>query len=559
MQSLDGNLTFYEQESFAFSRSLPNCLLPGPIAYLPHSDSFIVATSGWSLESYRYQILAISKETTENDKHLKGKKLLADWSVILNEPVLDIRIVAVEKSVNYIFVLGERNLCALKENGTIWFVKKFDFSPSCLNVYPNEANDSVMILVATHVFTLLIYSNDILRWAAQLPFTPVCVRRANLINEQGLLICLSSEGFLCCGYLGTNPSLKIVSISNSQKNITDYSEKELELQQLRKTINMLNLDDHGSVEPNLNKNYNQSNDLSINVYNIETLSNIVGNDMNKSSAIPLVQISLQLESTNNLTDLKLSIDLPKSLTAEPSVIAIPTLKNNIESPAFNIIIWKELVVLPPSTKINLVVTYTTDDGAPRVATKIIHLPLNIFAKLAISAKETNHTLCLDIINSQNANINLFELFSDLTEAKPNVDQTYNSQLGIEIYGNNNVITISTSTNSTKQKFRIQSNSFESLAFISNELIRRLMRNDVKFDISKFDKDFIPLNQLFTLIDKHLDARFRVKNLKESLSSNAIHFRSVQKRMLIKLKDRNPTLLNNLDLLIKTSYNRVRKL
>lgn len=558
MQSLDGNLTFYEQESFAFSRSLPNCLLPGPIAYLPHSDSFIVATSGWSLESYRYQILAISKETTENDKHLKGKKLLADWSVILNEPVLDIRIVAVEKSVNYIFVLGERNLCALKENGTIWFIKKFDFSPSCLNVYPNEANDSVMILVATHVFTLLIYSNDILRWAAQLPFTPVCVRRANLINFQGLLICLSSEGFLCCGYLGTNPSLKIVSISNSQKNITDYSEKELELQQLRKTINMFNLDDHGSVEPNLNKNYNQSSDLSINVYNIETLSNIVSNDINKSSAIPLVQISLQLESTNNLTDLKLSIDLPKSLTAEPNVIAIPTLKNNIESPAFNIIIWKELVVLPPSTKINLVVTYTIDDGAPRVATKIIHLPLNIFAKLAISAKETNHTLCLDIINSQNANINLFELFSDLTEANPNVDQTYNSQLGIEIYGNNNVITISTSTNSTKQKFKIQSNSFESLAFISNELIRRLMRNDIKFDISKFEKDFIPLNQLFTLIDKHLDARFRVKILKESLSSNAIHFRSIQKRMLIKLKDRNPTLLNNLDLLIKASHNRVRK-
>ena len=51
--SLDGTVSFFEQESFAFSRFLPGALLPGPLAYLDRTDSFITVSSSYQLEAYK--------------------------------------------------------------------------------------------------------------------------------------------------------------------------------------------------------------------------------------------------------------------------------------------------------------------------------------------------------------------------------------------------------------------------------------------------------------------------------------------------------------------------
>jgi Bardet-Biedl syndrome 9 protein len=103
---------------------------------------------------------------------------------------------------------------------------------------------------------------------------------------------------------------------------------------------------------------------------------------------------------------------------------------------------------------------------------------------------------------------------------------------------------------------VQSDSFGALAFIANELLRRLDRNNIKYDTSKMDLSFIPLNKLFVLIDQHLLARYRVIDLQNSLSSYSAQFRAIQKRLLIKLKDRNPTPLNNLETLLKVAQTQV---
>ena len=53
VQSLDGTLSFFEQETFAFIRFLPGFLLPGPLVFLPHTDSFLTVTSNRHVETYR--------------------------------------------------------------------------------------------------------------------------------------------------------------------------------------------------------------------------------------------------------------------------------------------------------------------------------------------------------------------------------------------------------------------------------------------------------------------------------------------------------------------------
>lgn len=63
VQSLDGTFSFYENENFAFSRFLPGALLPGPLAFVPLSDSFVTVSTSWTLESYKYQVLAVAVDS----------------------------------------------------------------------------------------------------------------------------------------------------------------------------------------------------------------------------------------------------------------------------------------------------------------------------------------------------------------------------------------------------------------------------------------------------------------------------------------------------------------
>lgn len=53
VQSVDGCLNLFEAESFSFSRFLPGFLLPGPLAYVSKTDSFVTVSSSYQLESYK--------------------------------------------------------------------------------------------------------------------------------------------------------------------------------------------------------------------------------------------------------------------------------------------------------------------------------------------------------------------------------------------------------------------------------------------------------------------------------------------------------------------------
>jgi len=54
VQSIDGTLSIFEQETFAFSRFLPGALLPGPIRFIAQTDSFVTVSTCRQVESYKY-------------------------------------------------------------------------------------------------------------------------------------------------------------------------------------------------------------------------------------------------------------------------------------------------------------------------------------------------------------------------------------------------------------------------------------------------------------------------------------------------------------------------
>ena len=53
IQSIDGAISVFEQESYTFSRFLPDFLLPNPIVYVERTDSLVTLSSSYEVESFR--------------------------------------------------------------------------------------------------------------------------------------------------------------------------------------------------------------------------------------------------------------------------------------------------------------------------------------------------------------------------------------------------------------------------------------------------------------------------------------------------------------------------
>ena len=131
VQSLDGTLSFYEQEVFSFSRYLPNFLIPGPLSYNPSTNSFLTLNSSWELESFRYSSLAMAKDETASQRQMEetsvGKRLTPDWSVSIGEePIGDVQVLSSANGDSRIVLLTCRNLFSLSGVGEIVACKRLD-------------------------------------------------------------------------------------------------------------------------------------------------------------------------------------------------------------------------------------------------------------------------------------------------------------------------------------------------------------------------------------------------------------------------------------------------
>lgn len=62
---MDGQLSFYERERLAFSRFLPQFLLPGPLCYYEPMSYLITCSSAFEVECYKYQTLAAAQAAAE--------------------------------------------------------------------------------------------------------------------------------------------------------------------------------------------------------------------------------------------------------------------------------------------------------------------------------------------------------------------------------------------------------------------------------------------------------------------------------------------------------------
>ncbi|XP_072268329.1 protein PTHB1 isoform X2 [Pyxicephalus adspersus] len=552
IQSMDGMLMFFEQESYAFGRYLPGFLLPGPLRYSPRTDSFVTVSSCRQVECYKYQVLAVatdadSKKETEKQKLGSGKKLVADWTLSIGEQALDISIVSFNHTAFSIFVLGERNFFCLKENGQIRFMKKLEYNPSCFLPYCSVNEGTINSLVGNHNNMLLVYQDVTLKWAAQLPHVPVAVKVASFQDMKGIIVSLSDSGHLQCSYLGTDPSL--FQAPKVESRDINYEELDVEMKELQKIIK------EASKTQDILPKAEKEDDLILSATVSPALDAVSAVDIAlDSEAVPSVTVKLCIRTKLQVQKTILSITVPSFLAVTQDQFIFNSVDPGIPKMA-SISVFLGGKCLPADLEGSAVASYSTPtelnpEGVPRVAQCKFRLPLRLVCSPVQPSKAANHKLTID---TNKPPVNLINLFPDFIERTED-DQV--SVLGFQLLAGQKVTLLASKTS---QRYRIQSEQFEDLWLITKELILRFEEYFLKQGIKDFTCSFsgpVPLQEYFELVDQHFEFRMNTEKYENLLSERAVQFRAIQRLLLTRFKDKTPAPLQNLDTLLDGTYRQV---
>ncbi|XP_050771762.1 protein PTHB1 isoform X2 [Gymnogyps californianus] len=548
IQSMDGMLMLFEQESYAFGRFLPGFLLPGPLTYSSRTDSFITVSSCQQVESYKYQVLAFAtdadeRQETEQQKLSSGKRLAVDWVLNIGEQALDICVVSFNQAVSSVFVLGERNFFCLKDNGQIRFMKKLDYSPSCFIPYCSVKEGTINTLIGNHSKMLNVYQDVTLKWATQLPHIPVSVKVANLQDLKGVIVTLSDNGHLQCSYLGTDPSLFQAPRVDSRE--INYEEFDAEMKELQKIIK------EATKTQDILPKSDKHRDLIVTAEvspNLDAESQAIDSEV-KAETVPSVTVKITIQSrvTAQKPNLAVCVQAPLAVTCDQFVF------DDLEPDSSETVVLSVFLkgnCSPSELEGNCVFSYNTPTGIPKVAQCNFRLPLQLICFPAQPSKAANHKLTIDTNKPPVSFLTIFPDFVDPCEdGQANV-------LGFQFLTGSKTTVLASKTS---QRYRIQSDQLEDLWLITKELTLRLEEHFKKQNCKDFACTFsgsIPLQEYFELIDQHFELRLNAEKFQELLSERAVQFRAIERRLLTRFKDKTPAPLQHLDTLLEGTFREV---
>ncbi|KAK6625230.1 hypothetical protein RUM43_005521 [Polyplax serrata] len=493
--SLDGLLSFYEQESFAFQVYMPDFLLPFTFTYLDSTDSFLFLNGYLTFDCYSYQSIASAGS---------DKKLIKSWEYGLGEGIIDVQ--TVKRNELTIVVLSERNLYGLSQNGSLVFAKRLEYTPLAFCTYLTDHEKKLMIVIATEGRYINLYEETNLKWAMKIGQTPVCVKRIFLNQLPGGLVLLSEDGFLQCVYVGTHPSVYLVSEIAEEE--IDVSKAESELRDLQKKIKSNDLDDPIvadliTMQVNIDRTVKKQNDLKVCDMMVE---------LDSQSFVRSLQVLVQ-------------VDPPLVSTTGTNYFTNFSGRTFLESR-----VQVQGHEIPSSLAVRIVVTYVTNEGVAGCITKEDTLPLSLVLVEVPPVKEAQHKLTVSI-NKPILGVNtLFKEFS--------TEETSPHSIGFKLVNSEDIISILVAKSS--KRYRIQSDSLAVVTLPFFALVERLkLQFRKQSDFHLTNTSSLPLEAYFECIRVHHDLNNRRKRLEDQLLKETGQYRTIQKKVLINLKDAAP--------------------
>mmetsp|Transcript_10029 Transcript_10029/g.8982 ORF Transcript_10029/g.8982 Transcript_10029/m.8982 type:complete len:941 (-) Transcript_10029:906-3728(-) len=468
--------------------------------------------------------------------------------------------------------------------------------------------------------TIEIYKDFQLVWAAKLPIIPIQMSVGNFGTLHGLIVTIDETGFLSINYLGTHPPVTAVVSSTLSRDVDydkiDEEHRHL-LQIIRESQNDHKIEPNYKLTLKLQSSRLldiESITQTINNHNATLPDNLAylrsSNDMlndNKQLVKVLVRLYVSYNGPGSLTNVSIVPQLPSHVHAIPDSVILQNIRGNVNGKTGTPIMIKFYFLcsklnLPLNDEIIFYSSYTSTTNEPRVTILTYKLPLYLICQPRQPSKNAVYKVTFDTVDI--AALPLTDLFDDflfgiqesnVVSVRDVLGSVATQAMGFQFYTThyidiskviNSIQSIN--NNSTDKKFpiascnnndrsipslvsilvsknagryRIQSDSLPAIYIIANELEHRL--ND-KINLSNANlsheliscNDNLPLEEFYSAIELHFQCRLMINELLSELNDRSHQFRMIQKRLLVRYKDRNPVALHGIDVLMKESYDSI---
>lgn len=593
VQSLDGVITVFEHDVVSFACYLPEFLIPGPIAYCRQLDAIITASAARLVQCYRYEAIARAASGDASTMEQQStKRVTPYWSVDLGEHIQDI-IEVVEKPEksqrlisgdeddsgdSFLMALGERSLYCLEADGSIRFAKKLESPPCCFVPYglssttaagedpsQRQATVNVLTLVAYHAHrSLAVLSNTRLAWAASLPTAaPIAMAVANFESDKGLrkgiIVTMEDGGRLSCLYLGTEPLEGPTQILSRRRHMENH--KREDMTRLKKLIQAVERSEGSAeeVEKQVTTDLRLvvSTKMSKEVPTRELAGAMGDGDEDSPRDCAVLSLAMHAPDEGGVHDIAVTVRCDHPVAVDPPGIVVNQVVGGGSSELqFRFFIVNTSTISNASAAV--MASYTSSTGYPNSVIQDVMLPLPLFAKPVAPEKDASHKITID---SNKPCVNLNELFQDVS--RKDVEVAHNST-GFKLSCGS---TVSVLSSRNSQRYRVQSGSFPALWLVLAELTSRLDKHFQEGGIRADDgeplklvvRQDLPLKQYYHLIDQHFSKRKALQECMAALEQRAVEFRMLQKRLLLRIKEKTPTSLGYLDMLLNRSYELINQL
>ena len=576
VQYSSGQLSVYAKGVTVMNCLLTDFTVSSPILYLHETDSFVTVSATTELKCYKYGALVTESETIS-----QARDMPAEWSVCLGEPAL--KIVGMDHLCNYkkldtngnivfnseenmtnILVLTECSIFGISLSGTICFQKKLDFLPMTCAALPvlgsSSSEKGRAFLVTGSTGNVQLYSGMNLLWAARHSFSFIALSIAPIGDTGNCMVGLGDDGYLSMSYFGTELPADVVApgkdigndfekkCSEQLRRIREISVSNCEAQRylpeaLQIRAKVLTHVDNGTVHVNMEAK-------------MESHTRYTG-QRPESRCYETLTMHIVLTCTgvgtgDFLEDIQISISTPANVFCCQESLNIPILSCGVDNSTVIPISLYALQgerQLPENNAVYIIARYKVH-GELRAVSCEVYVPLAVFCSLIPPAKTTGHKITLNTNHSPPLLSLLFgdmlQGFTDSEHINP-VDNVLTFQ-----YTNGARVNLILSKNAGR--FRLQSSQLEAMWLILRELIHRLRKHFKKNKVAKENlevsfQEALPLQDLFESLDQHCSAVSQYNILHRQFVYRSKQLRALQKRVLLRFKDKNPVSLSQLEILL----------
>ena len=425
-------------------------------------------------------------------------------------------------------------------------------------------------LLSSSLWLLARVRSDLeLVWAARLPQPALALRVGTFAQTAGLLVHMGADGQLGLSYLGTDPPASTVQTEAKELN---YEAMDEEHRRLLQTIREAS----SGAKPEPSDGITLRAQVPTRCEAVQTEA-VSGEDASGGGAVMTmvtVRLFVSYSGAAPIETVSLTASCAPPLFLATDAVTLPSLAGGNRTPTIVPFTFRARAdELPVDLTATVAATYTVNSGEPRCARCEFTLPLSMVARATQPVKNPKFKVTIDTNRPPPP---LSTLFDDVLEGEPQLADTMSQpgvgQLSLEYHvGLDASVLVSKSAG----RYRIQSSSLEGIWLLADELVRRLHSY---FNSAAQQRSFsvgvdghaeepfkalyaepLPLHEYFELIADHLQCRHALAALFEQLGKRAHQLRVIEKRLLVRVKDRNPAPMANLELLFEGTYRQLMEL